>query len=211
MVRMRASTPDGVVAEITEAVLARGNERSSVAIDGAEPAAPDDLADRISVLLKENGRPTVRIAAEDFLRPASLRLEFGHHDVDAFYRDWLDLDGLRREVFDRWRRTGECRVLPALRDRATDRSPRADYVDVPERAVLLLDGNLLLGNGFPLDLTVHLALSTATLERRLREQWTLPAFERYRAEVDPERTADITVRSDHPDRPAISSRARSTR
>jgi len=68
------------------------------------------------------------------------------------------------------------RALPSLRDPGTDRSTRADYVQLPPGGVLVLDGPLLLGQGLPLDLTVHLRLSRAALERRTpREQrWTLP-------------------------------------
>lgn len=42
----------------------------------------------------------MRISADDFLRPASLRFERGKQDPDARYTDWLDLGALRREVLD---------------------------------------------------------------------------------------------------------------
>jgi hypothetical protein len=52
---------------------------------------------------------------------------------------------------------------------------------------------------------VHLELSTAALRRRTpdADRWTLPAYERYAAEVDPTTLADVVVRVDDPRRPAL--------
>lgn len=101
--------------------------------------------------------------------------------------------------------SGTGRVLPSRWDPATDRATRADYLTVPPGGVVLVSGALLLGGGLPFDLTVHLALSPATLARRTDpdHQWTLPAFDRYRREVVPEQIADIVVRTDDMDHPAI--------
>lgn len=70
--------------------------------------------------------------------------------------------------------------------------------------MLLLDGPLLLGQGLPFDLTVHLALTPAALRRRTdpAEHWTLPAFDRYAREALPEESADVLVRADDPRHPA---------
>jgi hypothetical protein len=71
--------------------------------------------------------------------------------------------------------------------------------------VLLVGGTLLLGAGLRFDLTVHVALSTAALARRTpaESRWTLAAYERYQAEVDPVALADVVVRFDDPRRPAL--------
>ncbi|MEK8226819.1 hypothetical protein NKG05_13140 [Oerskovia sp. M15] len=63
---------------------------------------------------------------------------------------------------------------------------------------MLLDGSLAIGRGLDVDVTVHLALQDATIARRTppAEAWTLPAYARYRAEVAPERSADVVVRVD---------------
>ncbi|MGH3377685.1 MAG: uridine kinase, partial [Actinoallomurus sp.] len=57
----------------------------------------------------------------------------------------------------------------------------------------------------PFDLAVHLRLSEAALARKVaaEEAWTLPAYARYEREVEPGHAADLVVRVDHPDRPAI--------
>ncbi|WP_328917189.1 MULTISPECIES: uridine kinase [unclassified Streptomyces] len=175
-----------------------------VAVDGAPAARTGELADALAAELPALGHPVLRVRATGFLRPASLRLEYGHEDADAYYQLWLDTGALRREVLEPLGPGGTGRVLPSLRDPVTDRSTRADYVQLPPGGVLLLDGPLLLGQGLPLDLTVHLRLSRGALERRTAEaeRWTLPAYERYAREALPEETADVTVRADDPRHPA---------
>jgi len=73
--------------------------------------------------------------------------------------------------------------------------------------VVLVDGPLLLGRGLPAELAVHLTLSPAALARRTPadQAWTLPAYARYADEVDPVTVADLVVRTEHPDRPALQS------
>ncbi|WP_436232599.1 uridine kinase [Actinacidiphila alni] len=175
-----------------------------VAVDGADAARPGDLADAVAAALPALGHRALRVRAADFLRPASLRYEYGHEDADAYYQLWLDTGALRREVLDPLAPDGSGRVLPSLWDAEADRATRAAYVQLPPGGVLVLDGPLLLGQGLPFDLTVHLRLSPAALERRTPEadRWTLPAFDRYDREALPERTADVLVRADDPRRPA---------
>ena len=176
-----------------------------VGVDGADAARPGELADRLVEPLRGLGRPVLRVPARGFLRAASLRLERGRTDPEGYYELWLDDAALAREVLDPAGPGGSGRVLPSLRDPATDRATRAPYVEVAPGAVVVVDGPLLLGRWLPFDLTVHLALGTGALTRRTPEgeRWTLPAFERYTEEVAPERVADLVVRADDPRHPAV--------
>ena len=61
--------------------------------------------------LRVLGRPAVRISTGDFLRPASVRLEFGRTDPDAYYDGWVDEAGLRREVLDPTEPGGSGRIV----------------------------------------------------------------------------------------------------
>jgi hypothetical protein len=179
--------------------------RLRVGIDGAASARPDHLADALVDPLRVRGRPAVRVDLADFLRPASVRLERGRSDPDAFYEQWYDLAALSREVLDPLRPGGTGRILPTFWNPATDRSTRASYLEVPPGGVLLLSGPLLMGAGLELDFTVHCVQSAAALARRTpeSERWTLPAFARYADEVGPEQFADVVVRIDDPEHPAI--------
>ena len=199
--QVRPLTPDAlaeVIAERLAALPAPPGGRVRAAVDGSAAAATGPLADAVAEALRLRGRPVLRVRAADFLRPASLRLEYGHQDADAYLDGWLDVNALFREVFDPLEEGGSGRALPALWDAAADRAVRTDPVPLPPGGVLLLDGPLLLGRWLPLDLSVHLWLSPAALARRTPadQQWTLPAFARYEDEVRPGEAADLVVRAD---------------
>ncbi|GAA4881796.1 uridine kinase [Kitasatospora terrestris] len=182
-----------------------GDRRLRVAIDGAPAARPGELADALVEPLRLRGRPVLRVSAADFLRPASVRLEYGKQDADAYHDLWLDDGALLREVLDPLEPGGSGRVLPTFWDAAADRASRARYVELAPRGVLLLDGPLLLGRWLPLELAVHLFLSPGALARRTPEdeRWTLPAFARYADETGPTDLADLTVRTDDLRHPAL--------
>ncbi|CRK58401.1 Uridine kinase [Alloactinosynnema sp. L-07] len=202
--RFRPISPAALADEVAARATAREG-RLRLFIDGAAPTAPATLADEIAQRLRVAGRPVMRVSTADFLRPASLRFERGRTDPDARYSDWLDVGGLRREVLDPQAAGGSGRVLPRLWNARTDRSARADYVEVPADGVVIVDGEFLLGQGLPGELTVHLWLSPGALARRLaaEEHWALPAFARYEREARPLYLADVGVRADDPLRLAV--------
>jgi hypothetical protein len=175
-----------------------------VAIDGPRCAAPLALAESLVTPLRARGRPTATVSADSFWRDASLRLEHGREDVESFPR-WLDDEALRREVLDRVGPDGDGGYLPSLRDPVTNRVTREPTHVVAEGAIVIVGGELLLGRGLPFDRTVHLSMSPAGRARRTETdlRWTLPAFDRYDADVRPAETADIVIRLDDPRHPAI--------
>lgn len=195
-------TPDRLAEEVVGLVDARPG-RVRLAVDGPTPTRPEVLAAQVAQDLRTRGRAAVVVAATDYLRPASVRLEHGREDPDELLDGWLDDAGLRREVLDPAATTG--RVLPRLWDAASDRAFRDDYTRLPPDGVVIVAGALLLGRGLPFDLAVHLRMGPAALARRLpdAERWTLPAHARYAAERDPAGAADLLVLADHPDRPAV--------
>ena len=193
---------------LAEGLAARVAERTGwvrVAIDGADASRPADLADTLMTPLRLRGREVVRVRGEDHLRPASLRYERGRTDPDSFYDDWLDAEGLIREVLEPLEPGGTGRIRPVRWDAGLDRARRSDFEQAPPDAVLILSGALLLGRGLPLDVTIHVNLSPAALARRTPPElaWTLPAYARYEEEVNPSAWADLVVRADDPRHPAI--------
>lgn len=156
----------------------------------------DDVADRLAAA----GRAPVRVSAGDFLRPAGERFEHGREDPEAFLTRWLDDGALAREVL---RAAAQGRYLPALRDAARDRSARTPVRALPDRAVLLVDGVLLLGRRLPAELTVHLARSPAAMRRLGVPDWQVEAFERYERDVRPRLGCDVLVLAEDPARPAV--------
>jgi hypothetical protein len=186
-----------------------------VAIDGPPFAGLDrdgiDLAGLVVEALGGWSRPAFVVRVSDFLRPASLRLEHGKDDPDAFYDGWVDVAALDREVLQPCGPGGTRRLLPTLWDPVTDRATRAGYQLVPADGVVVVDGWFLLRGDLPFDLTVHIALSPAARSRRVAPEDAarmLPAFDRYDAQARPADTADFVVRADDPRRPAVIDRRR---
>ncbi|MFU8875853.1 uridine kinase [Micromonospora sp. SL4-19] len=204
--RVRPITPQRLVTELADRLAGTAVPgRLRVAVDGPPAADPDALAAALVDPLRASGRPVLHVRAAGFLRPASVRLEHGRTNPDAYYEGWLDEPGLRREVLDPAGPDGSGRLLPSLWDAATDRASRAAYVELPSGGVVLVSGSLLLGGGLPFDVTVHVELSPAALDRRTDPglRWTLPAFARYADEVAPASFADVVVRADDPRHPAL--------
>ncbi|MBB5152654.1 uridine kinase [Saccharopolyspora phatthalungensis] len=202
---VRPISPDLLAAELVARIDALPGRWARVAVDGAPAAETGDFADALVEPLRILGREVVRVRMADYLRPASLRLEHGHHDPDSFYESWFDFKALTREVLFPLSPKGNGQVLPAFWDAEADRSPRLPRTTLPNRGVAIVDGPLLLGAGLAFDFTVHLWLPEAALRRRTPEpdHWTLPAYHRYAEEATPERLADYVVRADRPGHPAV--------
>ena len=171
-----------------------------VAVDGPPCASPEMLAEGLLEPLRALGRPAAHVRAVDFWHDASLRLEYGRHDVES-YRSWVDADALRREVLDAAVERSE--YLPSLRDPATNRSTREPVRSLAPDWVLIVSGSLLLGQGLRFDRSVHLFLPADARARLTPEVdlWTLPAFDDYDADVQPTELADVLIRPDR--RPPI--------
>ncbi|MER7043349.1 nucleoside/nucleotide kinase family protein [Streptomyces jumonjinensis] len=208
--RLEAITWERVAEAVADRALetdARdGGSWLRVGIDGAPAARGGELAGRIGAALRLRGRGSLVVGAGGFLRPASLRYEYGRSDPETYYSGWFDTGALWREVFGPLEAGGDGRVLPDLWDPVTDRATRSPRVELPRDGVLLLHGPFLLGHWFPFDLTVHVRLSEGALRRRTvdSERWTLPAFQRYEEEIRPGEAADALVRADDPRHPAWS-------
>ncbi|MFD3679697.1 uridine kinase [Streptomyces sp. NPDC058613] len=186
------------------AAAPEGGGRQRTGIDGAPAAGTGVLAEALADSLRRRGRSVLVVPVAGFLRPASLRYEFGREDVDSYLGGWYDTAALWREVFGPTDPGGTGRVLPDLWDPVTDRATRSPYAHLPPDAVVIVHGPLLLGHWFPFDLSVHIRLSPGALARRTEEpeRWTLPAFARYEADTDPASAADAVVRADDPRHPA---------
>ncbi|MGW6566146.1 uridine kinase [Streptomyces sp. NPDC054975] len=193
---------DALAAHVDGATPGDGSAWLKVGIDGAPAAPAGETAERIAEALRLRGRSVLVVGTEGFLRPASLRYEYGKQDPDSYYSGWFDTGALWREVFGPLEAGGSGRVLPDLWDPVTDRATRSPYVELPPGGVLVVHGPFLLGHWFPFDATVHLRLSPGALARRTEEPWTLPAYERYEHEVGPSEAADVVVRADDPRHPA---------
>jgi len=78
------------------------------------------------------------------------------------------------------------------------RGPRFNQATIGLLAVVSV-----LTGWWPLLAILALAPATETRRTPLDDAWQLAAYGRYRREAQPERRADVVVRVDHPDRPAL--------
>ncbi|HEV2886368.1 MAG TPA: hypothetical protein VGX49_05620 [Jatrophihabitans sp.] len=208
MRRYAAITPQSLARHLIDLLVQRhiGNHPLRVALDAPGWIELEPLVEAVRAGLAVLGRPVGVVRTRDFYRDASLRFEHGKTDVESFYTGWLDLAALQREVLSPLAAAEDPRYLPALRDPATNRTIRARPVPLPARGVLLVSGELLLGAGLSFDVAVHLAVSRSARKRLVPDElrWTLPAFDRYDIDVDPVGLADVVIRYDDPNHPAIS-------
>ncbi|MEV5832232.1 hypothetical protein [Nocardia sp. NPDC052112] len=193
-------TRDGLVELVSSRILEQG-ERMLIAIDGADAAEPAALAERIAIALRDTGRAAAVISLHDYIRPASLRMEFGRTDEMSYRTAWFDYAALDREVIRALRH--DARWLPALWDEHRDRSARSAIRTAAPGTVLLVAGPMLLGRGLDFDLTVHLDMSEPALHRRTPpdDRWTIPALVGH--DRDSASTPTFFIRWDHSDRPAV--------
>jgi len=198
-----AITPDSLAELVAERAVSTGRHPVRLGLDAPEWVPTEAWLARLAGALLARGRPLAVIAARDFLRDASLRLEHGRNDVESYYAGWLDAAALEREVLLPLAETGH--YLPSLRDPVTNRATRAEPVSLPANAVAVLTGPLLLAQSLSVDYTVHLAVSRAARRRQAPAElaWTLPAYDRYDLELDPIQRAELAVRWDDPQRPAV--------
>lgn len=164
------------------------------------------LASALVAAFTALGRRAAAVPADGFWRDASVRLEHGRTDADAYRTAWLDTQALAREVLDPLGPDGDRRYLPALRDPVTNRSARVPYRTAAVDGVVLVAGAFLLGRGLAFDHTVHLAVDAVARARSTPVElaWTLAAWDAYDADVGPRELADVVVRWNDPEHPAIS-------
>ncbi|MFE5285559.1 hypothetical protein ACFRAQ_11400 [Nocardia sp. NPDC056611] len=172
-----------------------------VAVDGADAAEPLRVASGVADVLRTRGRPAEVISLHDFVRPASVRLEYDRDSEFTYRTGWFDYAAVNREVVKSLRDSG--RFLPALWNERTDRSARARIRDAAGSTVLFVAGPMLLGRGLDFDLTVFLRMSEGALRRRTdpEQAFTVDGLVEYQREHT--ERPDILVAWDHPDRPAV--------
>ncbi|WP_460991125.1 nucleoside/nucleotide kinase family protein [Sinomonas soli] len=199
-------TPGALVSMVVDRCLARPG-RTRVAVDGADAAAPADLARRIAARLRPAGRAAKVVELKDFMLPASQRLEFGRQDPDSYRERWFDFGALAREVLDPLAAPGPAQWLPRLRDPETDRSVRDRRQPAPDGLVLLAAGPMLLGHWLDFDLSVALQVDERVLRERTPAELAFTVDGVLEHERERSEEPDILVRYNHPERPAVAAAA----
>ena len=144
----RPVTVEAVAELVAERVAAlRLTHPVRVAIDGP-PWSGLELAPKVVAAIEAWSRTAFVVRVDDYLRPASVRFERGRDDPDAFYDEWIDGAGLRREVLEPSGQDGSRLVLPTLWDATRDRATRADYRELPADGVVIVGRLVPVARGF---------------------------------------------------------------
>lgn len=218
---MSAARQRCVVGLATELLGRRVPHTLRVAIDGPDAAGKTTLADELAGRLAP-ARPVIRLSADWFHHPASVRHRRGPLSPEGYYRDSFDHDTIAGAVLRPLGPGGDGWYLPGVFDYRTDRAVRAALRPAPPGAVLLFDGVFLLRPelraGWDVsiylhvgeDVTVDRALardvallgSVDVIEERYRRRY-LPGQRLYRDEAHPAQRADIVMDMTDPLAPVI--------
>jgi uridine kinase len=184
-----------------------GRERFAVALDGPDAAGKTTLA---ASLVARLGGQAVAASMDGFHHLRAVRHRLGRASAEGYYRETFDHATAIAEMLIPFR-DGASKIRVATTDYDAD-LPISPMVDVPARAVLVVDGVFLqLPALRPLwDLVVYLRVSPELswergmardarrgdsvddLAVRYRDRY-LPGQAMYRADHDPEHNADIVV------------------
>ncbi len=114
-----------------------------VGVDGVDGSGKTILADELAAVLRERGRPVVRVSVDDFHHVRAVRHRRGRDDPEGFWRDSYDYPRFRADVLEPFGPGGSGRYRPAAHDVATDEMLHPEPVQAPPGAVLLVDGIFL--------------------------------------------------------------------
>jgi uridine kinase len=181
-----------------------------VAIDGMSCVGKSMLATELSPVLEAAGRSVVRISYDDFHQPRAVRHRRERLSPEGYLDDSYDPDALRALVLEPLARS-ENHVRAASYDLAEERPAAADPVAVQPGAVVLVEGEFLLGPQLGVDWDLGILLvgePGAVLDRALvrdadlgtpeqvREVYLrryLGAWSLYEERHDPWTRADVVV------------------
>jgi uridine kinase len=214
-------TRDEMIGRLAHAIQsAKVAHPTRVAIDGPPASGKTTLADELAVVLRGQGRSTIRATIDDFLFPRAQRYRRGEYSAEGCYFDTHDTDGLNRVLLDPLGPDGDRRFKHTIHDHTSDSALSPPLTTVPAGAVLIFDGVFLLRPelvdrwdlrifvSVELEETVRRAVirdgrtsSPAVVERRWRERY-IPSQQLYFDAVRPTERAHIVVRNDDPQSPA---------
>ncbi len=193
-----------------------------VAVDGPDAAGKTTLADELVPLLRERGRPVVRVSIDGFLRPRPERAGSSALSAIGYYREAFDVNAFVDLVLRPLRVDGDRVITESVFDYRADTRTVGSSSLVDLRAVVLVDGVFLQRHEFRADWDVVVYVdvsepetlararrrdaevfgSVAEVEMRYTERY-LPAQELYRGEVDPIARAHVVVDNEDPTQPVL--------
>lgn len=184
-----------------------------VAVDGADGAGKTMLADDLAPLVPG----AVRASLDDFHHPRALRHALGRSGETVWARSF-DLDAVRRELLDPWRRGAGTPYRRRWHDLVSDAWVEDPPAAVPDRGVLLVDGVFgqrpELAEAWDLVIWVHADVAVRLARMAVRDgvpddpdhpdqRRYLDAQTIYEQRCRPRDRADVVVDNTHPATPLL--------
>lgn len=183
-----------------------------VCIDGIDAAGKTTLADELALYLQLKDREIIRVSADNFHNPASVRKSQGDLSPQGFYKDSFNDKALIQHVLKPLSPGGNRLYHTSTFDLEKDKPALSPQKQASQDAILLIDGIFLLRPALVnyWDLSIYLDISfenstrrgtlrdanllgsSANAERRYRLRYN-PGQKLYLLEVHPLDRADIII------------------
>ena len=120
-----------------------GSDCVRVGIDGVDGSGKTVFADELAEVLRDAGRPVVRVSVDDFHHVRAVRYRRGRDSPEGYWLDSYDYARLRADVLEPLAPGGSRWYRRAAHDVVRDLILNVEPVRAPPGAVLVLDGIFL--------------------------------------------------------------------
>ena len=131
-----------LIAGVAATVDALSPGRVRVGIDGRSAAGKTTFGHELAAALRERGRSTARACLDDFKHPWAHARQHGYDRTSGagYYRNAHDVDSARELLLEPAGARGSGTVALCAHDPLTGVDHRESVVDLPEDAVVIVDG-----------------------------------------------------------------------
>ncbi|GIJ30764.1 uridine kinase [Micromonospora qiuiae] len=199
-----------LVADVAERVLACGDGRLRVGIDGLTAAGKTSFGHELAQQINSRGRPVLRASLDDFKKPWRDRHLYDRESGEGYYRNAFDYDSVVRLLLEPAGPQGSGACVLCSIDPLTQREHRDVVTRAAADAVLIVDGVFAfrpqLNDHWDFRIWLDIDEQTSVRRGTHRDQtWAgaeaeavhrdryLVAERLYLAEVDPLRFVDVVI------------------
>ncbi|GAA0393247.1 uridine kinase [Streptomyces luteireticuli] len=129
-----------LVEEVAKRILALGQERLLVGVDGFTAAGKTSFGHELAERVSAAGRPVLRATLDDFKRPWKDRHLHDRESGEGYYHNAYDYDAVRRLLLDPCRSSEATSCVLCSIDPLTQRDHSSEVTPLGADAVLIVDG-----------------------------------------------------------------------
>ncbi|WP_043236764.1 uridine kinase [Streptomyces violaceusniger] len=129
-----------LVEEIAKRILALGQGRLLVGIDGFTAAGKTSFGHELAGWISAAGRPVLRATLDDFKKPWRDRHLYDRESGEGYYRNAYDYEAVKRLLLDPCRSSGATACALCSIDPLTQRDHSSEVTPLGADAVLIVDG-----------------------------------------------------------------------